>query len=330
MREPGGFGGRLSACLAPRRARRTSRAGGRPPPPRRARTPRRLAPRPASTSARSAATVVSASPWSSTGRPGGLVETPREVPHPARPVPSVPSAFTGWPTTTRITSRSFAARGDGGRGLRVARARDDAHGDDDAAGLVRDGEADPLLAEIDREDAHDPNRRRPPRRSPLRLQFRPWPVRTPAPASGAHHHERRLHPLRRAHAGRHVSRRALASLGLAPRRRRDQGRARSRGSPPGFGRPGLDGQRPAGRPGPGARAAGRARGRPAAVRRLHHGPQGLRLGHAGGDGRRERAARRRVRRGRRRRHGVHVERARTSFRRAAPASAWATARFSTR
>jgi hypothetical protein len=52
---------------------------------------------------------------------------------------------------------AFLRRGrDGRRGLRVARTRDDAHGDDDPAGLVRDGETDPFLAEIDCEDAHDP------------------------------------------------------------------------------------------------------------------------------------------------------------------------------
>jgi hypothetical protein len=51
---------------------------------------------------------------------------------------------------------AFLRRGrDGCRGLDVARACDDAHGHDDPAGLVRDGETDPFLAEIDREDAHD-------------------------------------------------------------------------------------------------------------------------------------------------------------------------------
>src|SRR5512135_1990461 len=47
--------------------------------------------------------------------------------------------------------------------LSVAPAGHGPDGHDDASGLVRNREADPLLAEVDREDAHESHRRRPPR-----------------------------------------------------------------------------------------------------------------------------------------------------------------------
>ena len=55
----------------------------------------------------------------------------------------------------RPTSRSFAAAAATSAAACASLGADDAHRDDDPAGLVRDGEADPLLAEVDREDAHD-------------------------------------------------------------------------------------------------------------------------------------------------------------------------------
>ena len=72
---------------------------------------------------RSAEAVVRASPWRSTGSPDASSRR-----------------------RAKLRTR---------RALGVARARHDAHGDDDPAGLVRNGETDPLFAEIDREDTHD-------------------------------------------------------------------------------------------------------------------------------------------------------------------------------
>ena len=84
-----------------------------------------------------------------------LGEPPREVPRPAREGASRPPfGRTGRPTTSRPTSRSRAAAVTVGGRLGVAPPGDDADRDDDRAALVGDGEADPLLAEVDREDAH--------------------------------------------------------------------------------------------------------------------------------------------------------------------------------
>ena len=139
----------------------------------------------------------------------------------------------------------------------------------------------------------------------------------------------RLHRLRRPHAHRRLPRLALRRPRARPRRHRHPGGARPGAARARDRRGSVHGQRALGRHRPGAGAPGAHLRRHPRHRPRHHGRQGVRLGHAGRHLRREDHRRSATPTSSSPAAWSRCRTCRTTSRRRAPATAWATARSST-